>query len=75
MNYPHGASVLTKKQTKNRAWLSNAPLLRFRVYKINCGNWLSDVGFQPVLVKKRQMRLESFKEKILALYAHGMTLL
>lgn len=30
-------------------------------------------SFEPVLVKKRQTRLESFGEKILTLYARGMT--
>ncbi len=32
-----------------------------------------DGDFQPQLVKKRQTRLEGFDEKILALYARGMT--
>src|ERR1700736_750926 len=32
-----------------------------------------DGSFEPVLVKKRQTRLNSFEEKILALYARGMT--
>lgn len=32
-----------------------------------------DASFEPILVKKRQTRLEGFEEKILALYAHGMT--
>jgi putative transposase len=32
-----------------------------------------DGSFEPLLVKKRQTRLEGFEEKILALYAHGMT--
>lgn len=30
-------------------------------------------SFEPVIVKKRQTRLEGFDEKILALYARGMT--
>src|SRR6266700_1776814 len=30
-------------------------------------------SFEPMLVKKRQTRLEGFEEKILALYARGMT--
>lgn len=30
-------------------------------------------SFEPVLVKKRQTRLEGFEEKIVALYARGMT--
>jgi putative transposase len=30
-------------------------------------------SFEPILVKKRQSRLEGFEEKILALYARGMT--
>jgi putative transposase len=30
-------------------------------------------SFEPILVKKRQTRLEGFEEKILALYARGMT--
>ncbi|MCA9466135.1 MAG: IS256 family transposase [Nitrospira sp.] len=29
--------------------------------------------FEPVVVKKRQRRLEGFDDKVLALYAHGMT--
>jgi putative transposase len=32
-----------------------------------------DGSFEPILVKKRQSRLEGFEEKILALYARGMT--
>ena len=32
-----------------------------------------DGSFEPVLVKKRQTRLEGFEDKILALYARGMT--
>jgi putative transposase len=32
-----------------------------------------DGSFEPMLVKKRQSRLEGFEEKILALYARGMT--
>ena len=32
-----------------------------------------DGSFEPLLVKKRQSRLEGFEEKILALYARGMT--
>lgn len=32
-----------------------------------------DSSFEPVLVKKRQTRLEGFEEKIIALYARGMT--
>ncbi|HYT35788.1 MAG TPA: IS256 family transposase [Ktedonobacteraceae bacterium] len=32
-----------------------------------------DGSFEPVLVKKRQTRLEGLEEKILALYARGMT--
>lgn len=32
-----------------------------------------DGSFEPVLVKKRQTRLKGFEEKILALYARGMT--
>jgi putative transposase len=32
-----------------------------------------DSSFEPVLVKKRQTRLEGFEEKIVALYARGMT--
>lgn len=32
-----------------------------------------EASFEPMLVKKRQTRLEGFEEKILALYAHGMT--
>lgn len=30
-------------------------------------------SFEPILIKKRQTRLEGFEEKILALYAHGMS--
>ena len=30
-------------------------------------------SFEPLLVKKRQSRLEGFEEKILAMYARGMT--
>src|SRR6266581_36030 len=30
-------------------------------------------SFEPMLIKKRQTRLEGFEEKILALYARGMT--
>src|SRR5437016_5226183 len=30
-------------------------------------------GFEPILVKKRQIRLEGLEEQILALYARGMT--
>jgi putative transposase len=32
-----------------------------------------DGSFEPMLVKKRQSRLQGFEEKILALYARGMT--
>lgn len=32
-----------------------------------------DGSFEPVLVKKRQSRLDGFEEKILAMYARGMT--
>ena len=32
-----------------------------------------DGSFEPILMKKRQSRLEGFEEKILALYARGMT--
>jgi putative transposase len=32
-----------------------------------------DGSFEPLLVKKRQSRLDGFEEKILALYARGMT--
>src|ERR1700736_3082630 len=32
-----------------------------------------DGSFEPLLVKKRQSRLEGFEEKILAMYARGMT--
>jgi putative transposase len=32
-----------------------------------------DGSFEPILVKKRQSRLEGLEEKILALYARGMT--
>jgi hypothetical protein len=32
-----------------------------------------DASFEPTLVKKRQTQLEGFEEKILALYARGMT--
>jgi putative transposase len=32
-----------------------------------------DGSFEPLLVKKRQSRLEGLEEKILALYARGMT--
>jgi len=29
--------------------------------------------FEPTVVKKRQRRLDGFDDKVLALYAHGMT--
>ncbi len=32
-----------------------------------------DGSFEPMLVKKRQTRLQGFEEKVLALYARGMT--
>lgn len=32
-------------------------------------------SFEPQLVKKRQRRLEGFDDKVLALYAHGLTTL